>query len=153
MDPIDDAPAVDRALKELPTPRAPRTLLPRVLAAIAQPVTRPWYARSWFTWPQAWQVVSVAVLVVLFVGLSAWLPRLQDTVGSYATNLIDRATGQIAGVARTADATATLARILWRVSLQPIVEWIFALVLLMSLACAAFRAALTRLAPRGALSR
>ena len=42
---------VDRELRQLPSPRAPHTLLPRVLAAVEQWTRRPWYARAWFTWP------------------------------------------------------------------------------------------------------
>ena len=60
---------VDRELRRLPAPRAPHTLLPRVLAAVEAWVNRPWYTRAWFTWPLGWQVASVALLVLAVAGV------------------------------------------------------------------------------------
>jgi hypothetical protein len=61
--------AVDRELKALPNLRAPRTLLPRVMAAIDQRAVLPWYRRAWQTWPMALQVVSMLILLGIFSGL------------------------------------------------------------------------------------
>ena len=63
MNTPDLEPRVDRELRRLPAPRAPHTLLPRVMAAAEAWAERPWYTRAWVTWPLAWQVVSVAALV------------------------------------------------------------------------------------------
>ena len=73
MDPVDLERLTDRALRTLPTPRAPRSLLPRVLAAVAAEASRPWYARAWLSWPLHWQLVSGAatvsvVVAAMFVG-------------------------------------------------------------------------------------
>ena len=68
MDPADLD--LDRALTELPRPRAPRTLLPRVMAAAAQPAAPP--ATGWFTWPRAWQGASIAAALAL-TALIGWL--------------------------------------------------------------------------------
>ena len=62
MDPADLETFVDGELRRLPLPRAPQTLLPRVLAAVEQWRERPWYARAWFTWPLAWQSGRSAAL-------------------------------------------------------------------------------------------
>ena len=65
MDPDELASLIDRELRDLPGPRAPRSLLPRVLEAVAE-ARRPWYARAWRTWPRAWQAASV-VACALFL--------------------------------------------------------------------------------------
>ena len=60
MDPAELERLVDRALGQLPAPRAPRTLLPRVMAAVPTPA-RPWHARPWLMWPAGWQIISLVV--------------------------------------------------------------------------------------------
>lgn len=73
------AAAIDRELKALPLHRAPATLAPRVLAALAERTARPWYRRAWQTWPWPLQAVSLGALGAGFAGLclAAWqLPRL-----------------------------------------------------------------------------
>ena len=61
--------AVDCELKALPILRAPKTLLPRVMAVIEQRAGVPWYRRAWQTWPLPLQAVSMLVLMVSFAGL------------------------------------------------------------------------------------
>lgn len=69
MDPTDLERHVDRALKALPAPRAPHSLLPAVMLAVRAAALRPWYARPWAGWPGQWQAASVAaVLAFLAVG-------------------------------------------------------------------------------------
>lgn len=124
MDPADDD-LLARELSALPTPRAPRTLLPRVLAAtVARPQPAP---TGWFTWPLAWRIASVAVGVLTVVGL--WL------LGSSPPDGVSDAT-QLAGD------TATVVRVFWDVLLQPVATYIFVLGLSLALACAAAWAAL-----------
>src|SRR6185436_19684837 len=60
---------VHRELERLPSPLAPDSLLPRVLAAVDAWARRPWYTRAWFTWPLGWQVASVLVLALFAVGI------------------------------------------------------------------------------------
>ena len=59
---------LDHELTRLPRPRAPESLLPRVIAATAR---RP-AATGWFTWPKGWRVASVAVMTAL-VAVAVWL--------------------------------------------------------------------------------
>ncbi len=59
---------VDRALKRLPEVTAPRTLMPRVLAAVRARAALPWYRQSWQAWPMPLQVATIFVLVVSFGG-------------------------------------------------------------------------------------
>lgn len=62
----------DRALKQLPARRAPATLAPRVLAALAQQRVLPWHRRPWLDWPRHFQVLSFLLFAGL-AGAAAWL--------------------------------------------------------------------------------
>lgn len=73
---------VDRALKELPAPRAPRTLLPAVMLAVRTAALRPWYARPWATWPAQWQTASAAAMLLLLASGFMLLPVLQPQLVS-----------------------------------------------------------------------
>lgn len=65
---------VHEALRALPPRRAPATLAPRVLAAIAARQRVPWYRRAWPDWPRACQAAffafAAAVVGALYAG--AW---------------------------------------------------------------------------------
>lgn len=109
-------------LGRLPSPPAPATLLPRVLAAVDAWVGRPWYARAWFTWPLAWQAASV--MLVAFALYATWVaPPLPASVV---------ATGNAGGV-------------IWRTLIEPLLGYVVGLVVLMGIACAVFGAALNYL--------
>lgn len=111
---------VDRELRRLPAPRAPHTLLPRVLAAVEAWVNRPWYTRAWFTWPLGWQVASVAVLALAIAGLWMLPPAPPSVI-----------------------VTTNAGRVLWRTIVEPFLAYAFVIVVIMCLACAAFGAALS----------
>lgn len=111
---------VDRELRRLPAPRAPHTLLPRVLAAVEAWVNRPWYTRAWFTWPLGWQVASVALLVLTVAGVWMLPPAPPSVV-----------------------VTTNAGRVLWRTIVEPFLAYAFVIVVIMCLACAAFGAALS----------
>jgi len=66
--------AIHRELKALPDLAAPDSLARRVMSAIRQSPARPWYERSWQTWPIALQTVSLVVMLALFggLGLAGW---------------------------------------------------------------------------------
>jgi len=109
----------DRELRRLPAPRAPETLLPRVLAAVAAWSQRPWYSRAWFTWPLAWQAVSVVVVGIVLYGMFK-VPAPPASVV--------QATGA--------------SRVLWRTLVEPLLPYLVFVVVLMCLACAAVGVAL-----------
>src|SRR6476620_7201219 len=112
---------VDRELRRLPQPRAPHTLLPRVMAAVEAWAERPWYTRAWFTWPVGWRVASFAPLALLAYALWTWSqPAAPPTV-----------------VAAT-DAS----RVVWSALIEPLLPYILLVVLLMGVVCAAFGLAL-----------
>jgi len=61
--------AVRHELNTLGELSAPPGLGARVLRAIEQRATAPWYRRAWPTWPRPLQVASATVWLVAFVGL------------------------------------------------------------------------------------
>ena len=50
-----------RHAARLPRPRAPQSLLPRVLASIRHRPAEPWHRRGWRAWPAALQLAAVAL--------------------------------------------------------------------------------------------
>jgi hypothetical protein len=112
---------VDRELRRLPLPSAPRTLLPRVMAAVEAWAQRPWYTRAWFAWPAGWRLASIVPLALLVYVVWSWsLPPAPPTL-----------------VAAT-DAS----RVVWSALVLPLLPYILLVVLLMGVVCAAFGLAL-----------
>ena len=143
MDPADLERLVARELRALPAPRAPRTLLPRVLAAADAAARRPWYSRAWMTWPAAWQAVSVLVLIAGVAGAALLLPSLRAAMS--ALTFVADVQGDVAARARDVEVATTAVRVLWNALLAPVVPYAFGLVLLMCVACAVFGTALNHL--------
>jgi len=153
MRPTDLETHVDRALRQLPLPRAPHTLLPRVLAAVQEWTLRPWYERAWFTWPLGWQVVSAASLIMLIVGGGMLLPTAEAAADGAMSTLAAGMISDVVGVWQRVEVTANTARILWATLVEPLVPYAFALVVLMCLACAALGTALNHVVLARALPR
>ena len=143
MHPADLERLADVELCSLPVPHAPRTLLPRVLSAAQNWMLRPWYTRAWFTWPLAWQAVTICALA-----LSAWggLTLLSAIYGAIAggssTHVVASAANDVAGFVRGAAVMVEAGQDLSRTLLVPIARVVFAIVVVMSVACAVFGAAL-----------
>jgi hypothetical protein len=120
MDPADLERLLDRELKQLRTPRAPATLLPRVLAAtVHREAPAP---RGWQTWPMAWRVASIAAASVAVLAL--WF-------------LAPWSSPRVSAVAEGAGQAATIARVFSDVFLQPIATYLLILAIALCLACAA----------------
>ena len=143
MHPADLEVLSDAELRRLPVPRAPRTLLPRVLAAVATWSMRPWYARAWFTWPVAGQIAATLALTagsaVLLTRAQPLFSRSARLFGAASSPLADVINGDVIG---RLGAMATAAEVVYRVLLVPIMPMASILVILMSLTCAAFVVAL-----------
>src|SRR6476659_7201806 len=119
MDEKDLEQLAGRELGRLPAPRAPETLLPRVLAAVDAWSHRPWYTRAWFSWPLAWQAISiVAVAMAIYGVFNVPAPPAQVVEAAGAT------------------------RALWRAFVEPLLPYLVLLVVVMVLACAAVGVAL-----------
>lgn len=110
-------------LRRLPLPRAPQTLLPRVMEAVAAASRRPWYARAWFTWPLWSQAASLAVVALLAYAI--WRPPIALPVAPPSV---------VAAVGTT--------RVIWETLIQPLLPYLVAVMVLMGLACVVFGAAL-----------
>ena len=145
MHEVDLETLVDRELRRLPAPRAPHTLLPRVVMAVQQWAMRPWYARAWVTWPLEWQALSMAALIVLLVGGTMLIP-IVEAAAAGASATFAPGVRRAADVAHRAEATVNAGRILWRALVEPFVAYVFALVALMCLGCAVLGTALNRVA-------
>jgi hypothetical protein len=149
MDHVEFEQIVDRALKALPAPRAPHTLLPRVMAAVGMQM-RP-AARTWFTWRREWQIASVAALALLTIAV-VWLATAAEAaVGARAAAALSQSSS-IAIVAEGAAAIGELAHVAWE-TIQPVVCALLLFLLVMSTACAVFAMALGRVALGGAFQR
>lgn len=143
MDPAELERLVDRAVRRLPTPRAPSALLPRVIAA-TRARQRPWYARAWRTWPVAWQAASLVLLIGVVAGGLQLQPLLQ--VPSDLLAFVTEVRVSVADTTRGVDALATTFTVLWRALLAPVVPYLFLVVFAMCLACGLFGTALGHLA-------
>jgi hypothetical protein len=121
MDRVDPDDLLDRELKALPQPRAPHTLLPRVMAAAALqvPAAAP---TGWFTWTWPRRLASLTAFVVLV--LAAYL------IGTEPPSTVARATEA------AADA-ATVVRVFRDMLFQPLAAYFLALGMLFALTCAA----------------
>jgi hypothetical protein len=133
-------------LRQLPMPRAPRTLLPRVMAAAQQWARRPWYARAWFTWPLGWQVASIAVFCVIGAGAVMAVPTVESAAARITSAYIASTGGDVVGAGGRLEATMNAVVILWRAIVKPIAPYVFAFAALMGGACAVFAAALNHVA-------
>ncbi|HAV64230.1 MAG TPA: hypothetical protein DCY13_17920 [Verrucomicrobiales bacterium] len=79
-----------RELRALPGHTAPRTLTPRVLAAIAVRQQAPWWRKSWSSWPLGAKVLFFAIGLTLAGALVAGgmaIPQFaliaENTLGSF----------------------------------------------------------------------
>ncbi|HVG73317.1 MAG TPA: hypothetical protein VM819_20555 [Vicinamibacterales bacterium] len=143
MEPGDLERLIDRELRALPPPHAPRALLPRVMAAVEDRAQRPWYTRAWLQWPVGWQLASALMLIGVVATGGVLLPQLRDAV--MALSFVANMRGDVAESAREVEVATTAVRVVWRTLLAPVVPWAFALITLMCAACAVFGTALNHL--------
>jgi hypothetical protein len=135
---------ISRALSDLPAPRAPLTLLPRVMTSVQALAARPWYARAWFTWPLAWQCVSITALLLLVAAVALSMPLAGDIGRSTWEAATAGVSNHFAGGLDRVEATMSGARVLWRALVAPVLGYAAIVVILMYLACAAVAVILNR---------
>ena len=146
MHPDDLERLVDRALAELPAPRAPQSLRPRVLAAI-DPV--PIIGRPWFTWPWAAQVASIVAALAVAV-LVAWSwPLLYAALTARLPDTVRAALGLVDSAAVTGSALGRVVQVTWGGVVMPLAKLVLIFTVMICTACAVCVAALGRLAPGG----
>lgn len=150
MHPDELARLVDRELKRLASPRAPDTLLPRVMTAVQARPARTGAVGWWYRWPIPVRVLSAAASVAVLAGLLWFWPAMQAQLAAALAGTTAARFGVVLDVFRQAAAISTALDALWRTVLQPLSSVVLPLVLLMWAACAAFGAALGRVALGGA---
>jgi hypothetical protein len=124
-------------LRRLPAPPAPRTLLPRVLAATVARRRSPWHDRRQSSSRPAWRVASVVGAPgVAVVSMLAWF-WLRGLEGEPAA---------LAALLGNLDRASALVRVSWRVLLQPLAFSVMAAAVVLSLGCAALWSVLNRFA-------
>jgi len=138
---------VDQALRRLPPPRAPRSLTPRVMAAVRVRRAAPWYLRPMTTWPLGLQVLvtGLAVVPLAFVGL--WMfggGVLQQAAGALGLPSSAAWTGLLPPVVRPLVEQVAAALVLWRVLFGPVVVYAAAFAVAVGCVFAVCTAALTR---------
>ena len=136
--------SVDRKLRALPLPQAPPTLLPRVMAAARAWTARPWYAREWVTWPLGWQAGSLGLLIVTLATAAVAVPTMQQLIAQATTSLISSTSIDVPRLTSGLLVSATTLRVIWQAIVQPFLPYLFAVIVLMSLASATVVLALNR---------
>ena len=119
---------VSRKLANLPAPRAPATLLPRILDEVQGMRRAPTYRRPWTAWPRTWQAASLAALAAI-----AWLASSAP---------VREASGEAA-------ALIGAVRVLWAVFLEPNAVYFATAAGVLGATSALFCAALSRLLSEG----
>src|SRR6516164_872091 len=115
--------AVHAELRQLPVPRAPQTLLPRVMRAVEAASQPAWYSRAWFTWPWWLRIASLACVALLGYGLWRLPLALPAPPPSVA-------------------AAMGTTRVIWEALIQPLLPYLVVVMVLMGVACVVFGAAL-----------
>lgn len=119
-------------LRQMETPRAPDTLLPRVMAAVRVSAHVPWYRREWRRWPLGWQLASgVPTATLLALALSAWPPPALTAWFFENAGALDSA----ARMARQVQPAVTAVQVLWLTVGRPVVPVLAALTVLMGVEC------------------
>jgi hypothetical protein len=136
---------VSERLRRLPSPHAPQTLRPRVMAAVG--ARRRAAVRPWFAWPLAWQAAFVAALVLSVGGGGLWLSNMATAMGWGTPSWLGGPASRVVEAARDVTATTEAMRIFMGAWLsQPMVLCLVALVVVMTAACVTFGAMLGRVA-------
>ena len=140
---------IERNLQALPSLRAPETLLPRVLTAVAAWSARPWYARAWFSWPIGLQIASAVALTVVVAAVAFGMAH---AAAGHAA-LIAGAANQLRAIGIALQTGADAFEALWRGIVRPVAPYALAVVSVMCVVCGACAAALNQIVMRRAVHR
>ena len=142
----------DRALKALPAPEAPPTLVPNVMRAVrlASEQPAPWYSQAWLTWPRDAQVASITL--VALAGLAVW--REGPMLWSWFTAALStvHTPAWVSATVELGDRTLALGRLPWQF-FRTVALYFALLALIASLATVASWQAFTRLISEGVPTR
>ena len=134
------------ALRRLPTPSAPNTLLPRVMAAARQTPQRAWYARAWRSWPHAWQAASAVAVLAVLVAFALGAALLDAAAGRELLLGLGGWPSRLAMTASRIAAALDATMLVWRTIVEPVRVYVMAFVAVASAACALLGAVLLHVA-------
>jgi hypothetical protein len=139
---------MEQELRSLPTPRAPETLAPRVMAAIATRAALPWHQRTWFEWPRGWQAASAALTVAFLAALMALAPWRALAGADAVAGFVAQIKVLTASAGETAGRVLRVALPLWNALAQEYLAYAFAFVAALVAAVAALGGAARQLVLR-----
>jgi len=142
---------IGQALRDLTAPKAPPTLLPRVLEAIRAREAEPWYRRPWVRWPRAVQVGSLVAVVATVALFGVVLPAIQATAFGEASGTLGTVLTLTTGLGRALGALANAAGSVWNAVVGPVVALAFVVGLCLSVTCAGVGVALRKIALGGVI--
>ena len=142
FDPLDP---LTRVLRNLPEPRAPRTLAPRVMAIVHARLAHP-PAPTWFEWAMGWRVASLSAAVLVIVGVVVGWPYL---VGILQPG-IDALVAHVTPIVQNAEGVWAVAGVMFRAVWHPVAMPFVLFVTAMIIACATVGAMVGRVALGGA---
>jgi len=138
---------VHQALRRLPPPPAPRSLTPRVMAAVRARRDAPWYARPMTMWPIGLQALVTGLAVVPLALLGLWLSGggvLPQAAGALELPSAAGWTGLLPPAVRHAAEQASVVLVLWRVVFGPVLVYAAAFAVAVGCVFAVCAAVLTR---------
>ena len=115
MTPVELEAFVDRELAKLPRPRAPRSLVPRILSAVRQSQGESWHRLPWRAWP----ATSSLAAGLLCAGLALLVAYAWDGIAAAAPPDVLVAAGAV-----------------WRIVVQPAAIYLAAIGVAMFVATA-----------------
>ena len=127
MTPVELEASVDRELARLPRPKAPPSLIPRILSAVRQSRQEPWHRRPWRAWP----VTSRLAAGLLCVGLALVAPYAWGAIAAARPDVL------------------VAAGAVWRIVVQPAAVYLAAIGAAMFVATAMCCAALALVLRQG----
>ena len=133
-------------------PRAPHTLLPRVMRAVEDLTRRVRRPIGWFAWPMGWRVTSaaaLALLIVVVVGVWPHAVARLDTIAAHASGPVAGMWASFERLTHGATALGSAIASVWRALLLPVTSSLIVFVALMLAACALGGAALRSLVLEG----
>lgn len=142
---FDPRDPLTRALRNLPEPKAPRTLAPRVMAIVHARLAHP-PAPTWFEWAIGWRVTSLSAAVLVIIGVVVGWPYVAALVQPVVVAIVARVTPIVQGAEGVWAVAAVMFRAVWHPVAMPFVLFVTA----MTIACATVGAMLGRVALGGA---
>jgi hypothetical protein len=142
---FDPRDPLTRALRNLPEPKAPGTLAPRVMAIVHARIAHP-PAPTWFEWAWGWRVASLSAAVVVMVGVVVGWPYFVALVQPG----VDAIVAGVAPIVQNAEGVWAVAAVMFRSVWHPVAMPFVLFVTAMTIACATVGAMLGRVALGGA---